>query len=99
MNNIQEISTLIIHQQEAEVKAIKRVKMLRDKAKSILDVGSPVSPISERQAMNVALFLDIANEIENLNLTHKAMYKVLDVKITEAKSKAFILNSQSETAK
>ncbi len=97
--NITGISTLIVHQQDAEVKAIKRIKFLRDKAKEIFDKADSFDLLTEVQKRNAMLFLEIANEIENLNITHKAMYNVLDVKITEAKSKAFMLNSHEENAK
>lgn len=83
---LKEITNLIIYEQEAEIKAIKRVKFLRDKAKEILDSVSSPSLLSGSQERNIKLFEEIADEIEILNISKKALYKVLNVQLTRDKT-------------
>ncbi|MEA5426817.1 hypothetical protein [Arcicella lustrica] len=83
---LKEITNLIIYEQEAEIKAIKRVKFLRDKAKDIIDSVSSPSLLSASQERNIKLFEEIADEIEILNISKKALYKVLNVQLTRDKA-------------
>lgn len=84
---IAEISTIIVYEQDAEIKALKRVKFLREKAKAILCSVSSPSLLTDAQIRNMTLFEEIAEEIEVLNIAHKAMYRVLDVKFHQESTK------------
>ena len=85
--DIEAITSIIVYEQDAEIKALKRVKFLREKAKAILCSVSSPSLLSEPQIRNMKLFEEIANEIETLNIAHKAMYRVLEVKFHQESTK------------
>lgn len=84
---ISEITTIIVYEQDAEIKALKRVKFLREKAKAILCSVSSPSLLTDAQKRNMSLFEEIADEIETLNIAHKGMYRVLEVKFHQESTK------------
>lgn len=75
---ISEITNLITTEQIAELKALKRAKFLKDKANEIVQKTGGIDNMTDVQQRNYDLFVDIANEIEMLNESKKALYSVLE---------------------